>query len=113
VAAASAMITAVLADYPRQESRGRIAGVMGLCCGLGALAAVFLFAQIPKWVGTDKNPEYAGEIMFIAAGSFNAVTALFLFFGLKRGPPPAVERVRYAKLLIRVSNYSPTAKRII
>ncbi|KAJ3289610.1 hypothetical protein HDU79_003914 [Rhizoclosmatium sp. JEL0117] len=45
--AASSMLVAVLADYAEDRFRGRMAGLVGLCSGCGALLALFLFMPLP------------------------------------------------------------------
>src|SRR5690349_1720174 len=46
-AASSSMVTAVLADYAGEQDRGKIAGVVGIVSGLGALLALFVFLPLP------------------------------------------------------------------
>lgn len=45
-AASVCMLTAILADYPTSESKGRVTGVVGLMTGCGALLGNFLFLTV-------------------------------------------------------------------
>ncbi|KAJ3027725.1 UNVERIFIED_CONTAM: hypothetical protein HDU68_003257 [Siphonaria sp. JEL0065] len=45
--AASSMVTAVLADFASDEHGGKLAGLVGLCSGSGALLALFVIMPLP------------------------------------------------------------------
>lgn len=56
-AALVAMMVAVVADYPAEESRGRANGWQGLVAGLGAFFMFFVLMKVPRWLasGTTSN----------------------------------------------------------
>jgi len=80
-AAATSMLTSLLADYPTEETRGRVAGLMGLMSGFGALLAVFFFLRIPSWA-KQYTTVAGGKIMYWSAGGFILCSASVLFCGL-------------------------------
>lgn len=49
-AAVTAMVSTVLSDFARDESRGRAAGLLGVMNGLGAVLTVFVLVQLPSWL---------------------------------------------------------------
>jgi len=79
-AASVSMLTALLADYPQDDSRGRGGGVIGLLAGCGALLALFVFLRIPSLARFGAIG--AGRTMYWVVGGFFMMTASVLFFGL-------------------------------
>lgn len=67
-AATSAMLVALLADYPKDDgvnkAKGKASGFLGLFAGLGAITALFLFLRIPSLL-TSLSPIAAGRVMFL------------------------------------------------
>lgn len=82
--AAGAMITSLLADYPREESKGKSGGFVGIMAGLGAMFSVFLLLRIPRWTKIE-NVILSGQIMLWVAGGLGVIFSYILFFGLKSG----------------------------
>lgn len=90
VAAVGTMLGTVLADTPRETSRGRLVGIAGFFQGLGALALIATLGKMPQWLlhaGFDELA--AGRITLWLAGAFSAVSALLVFLGLRKGSPSA------------------------
>eukprot|EP01128_Nolandella_sp_AFSM9_P001291 TRINITY_DN1139_c1_g1_i1.p1 TRINITY_DN1139_c1_g1~~TRINITY_DN1139_c1_g1_i1.p1 ORF type:complete len:509 (+),score=79.31 TRINITY_DN1139_c1_g1_i1:154-1680(+) len=80
-AASLGMLTALLADYPTNNGRGKSGGMMGLTAGLGALTALFLFLRIPLWLKLS-DTTLAGRIMYWGVGCFLLLSSIVLWFGL-------------------------------
>jgi MFS family permease len=70
-AAASAMLTALLADYVRSEDRGAASGAQGLAAGAGALLAVFGLVRLPAFICLT-NTYYAAGALSLAAAALAA-----------------------------------------
>lgn len=61
--AALSMLTALLADYPSEQGRGRSGGLLGLTAGLGALFALFVLLRLPLWLqDLSLAPRLAGQV---------------------------------------------------
>jgi MFS family permease len=88
VAAVGTMLATVLADTPREASRGRLVGTAGFCQGLGAMLAILLLGKVPEWLTRDGVDELRAGMMtlWIAAG-LCSVAALVVLVGLKKGTP--------------------------
>lgn len=88
--AALAMLTALLADYPAEQSRGKSGGVIGLTAGLGALLALFGFLQIPKWLGNaGLSSSASATAMFGVVAGVLLLSAAALLWGLGPQQPLA------------------------
>ena len=88
-AACSAMLMALICDYPRDDahhrSRGKASAIMGILAGLGALFALFVLLRIPKWVSGDSGVSSAGlRYMFFAAASVSLIGGIVSMFGLAK-----------------------------
>ena len=84
-AAYSVMIVALIADYAMDDSRGKLMGWHGFFNGLGAMAAVLLFAKLPQIMksrGMDSIE--AGQFMYMCVFTVAIVTAIIAWFGLKK-----------------------------
>ena len=82
------MIAVTAADYPAEQSRGKLAGASGVLNGLGIGLATALFAALPvvfKAQGLS-NADAGRYMLFVMAG-LAAVTALIMQVGLKGGTP--------------------------
>jgi MFS family permease len=112
VAAVGTMLGTVLADTPREESRGRLVGIAGVAQGLGALALVAILGSAPKWLveaGVDESR--AGRITLWIAAIASAASALIVFAGLKRGTPseraPALPLLRILREGVTAARANP------
>lgn len=91
-AAVSAMLMALICDYPRDDqhsrSRGKASAIMGILAGLGAIFALFGLVKVPEWVsGTSQQDAFGGMVMFFVAAGVALVCGIVAFFGLaKQGP---------------------------
>jgi hypothetical protein len=82
------MIAVTAADYPAENSRGKIAGVSGVLNGLGIGIATALFAALPAiFKSQGMTSAEAGRYMLFVMAGLAAVTAIIMQVGLKGGTP--------------------------
>jgi len=86
IAAVSCMLTAILADYISNESRGRGAGFSGVMNGLGAVITVFLLLRLPSiFQSSGMTPQEAGLATYMVVVGICIVTGTLMLIGLKPG----------------------------
>jgi MFS family permease len=89
-AAVTGMLATVLADYPRECSRGLMVAASGICNGLGAMVFVLLLSRLPEvFAAMGYSTLAAGRLTFWVAATLCAMSALVVFLGLKTGTPGA------------------------
>ena len=96
------MLATVVADYPREDSRGKMLAVIGMLNGLGVILFIALLGNLPDMlVASGYTAITAGRYTHAVAAIGCAVTALVLGLGLKKGTPvqkeerlPMLELVR-------------------
>jgi MFS family permease len=101
-AAISAMLGAVISDYPAEPDRGKATGVMGVMNGLGILITLFLLAKLPLLL-TQRGMAVAdaGLVTYGVASGLCLATAILVARGLVKGrPADAGERPPF-RLLVR------------
>jgi MFS family permease len=82
------MLATVVADYPREDSRGKMLAVIGMLNGLGVILFIALLGNLPDMlVASGYTAITAGRYTHAVAAIGCAVTALVLGFGLKKGTP--------------------------
>ena len=82
------MIAVTAADYPAEQSRGKLAGVSGVLNGVGIGLATALLATLPViFKAQGMSNADAGRYMLFVMGGLAAVTALIMQVGLKGGTP--------------------------
>ncbi len=72
-AAIGSMLATVLADYPREESRGKMTGITGIFNGIGSITSVAVLVRMPSIL---VNAEVTSDI--VKAGQYT----LYFIFGL-------------------------------
>lgn len=88
VAAVGCMLATVLADTPKEESRGLLVGITGFCQGLGATLAVLVLGRVPQRLAAGgMDAIQAGRITLGIAAALCLLTALACWVGLRRGTP--------------------------
>jgi len=91
VAAVGCMLATVLADIPKEESRGLFVGITGFCQGLGATLAVLVLGKVPQRLAADgMDAVMAGRITLGFASALCILTAIICWLGLKRGTPSQI-----------------------
>ncbi len=95
-ACVTAMLGAVIADYPAEPDRGRATGMMGIMNGLGVLVTLFVLARLPAILtGRGMTPVVAARITYGAVAGLCVLAALLVARGLvRREPEPVATRPR-------------------
>ena len=84
------MMATVLADYPRNETRGAMAAVSAVCNGLGVIMLVIIGGQLPRlFAGMGYDTLTAGRFTYWCGTVLCVISALVVFRGLKPGKPGA------------------------
>lgn len=102
VAAVGCMLATVLADTPKEESRGLFVGLTGFCQGLGATLAVLVLGRVPQRLaegGVDAI--MAGRITLGIAAALCFITALACWLGLKQGTPSNIGEREPLRVLLQ------------
>ncbi len=91
VAAVTTTLSAILADYPTEDSRGKMTGMAFLLNGLGAVAFFAGLMQLPDiFLQQGAEPIWAGHYAYLTVAAL-AFVASIVMFGLKPGRPDGVE----------------------
>ena len=86
-AAMMAMLVAVIADYTRDETRGRANGIQGFMVVLGAMLPIIM-GFLPKlFENSGMEPTEAFRMAFAASAGLGLLASLVAFFGLSRQRP--------------------------
>jgi len=102
VSAVGCMLSTVLADTPKEESRGLLAGITGFCQGLGAALAVLVLGRVPQRLAeSGVDAILAGRITLGIAAGLCLLTALVCWVGLKRGTPSRIGASEPLKVLLQ------------
>jgi MFS family permease len=90
VAALTAMLSTVLADYPREQSRGALTGIAYFLNGIGVVLFALLLTRMPSWFQAAGYDEVAaGRWSFLVVAAVSLLAA-FVMLGLKSGTPSNV-----------------------
>ena len=106
IATSTGMLATIVTDYPREESRGKLVGIIGAMNGLGIVFINLAFGTLPeRFVRGGMDGTQAGEMVhWLVAGLCVASTAV-LWIGLKDGTPakdedkPSVRELARSALL--------------
>ncbi|MCK6371628.1 MAG: MFS transporter, partial [Gammaproteobacteria bacterium] len=92
IAIINVMLVAVQADYPAEDSRGRLVGWTGFCIGIGAVLIGVVLARLPYWyVGAGFDELAAGQNTMLTMAGIALVLAMAAAAGLKGGRPAGSE----------------------
>ena len=84
----SAMLSAVIADYPQETSRGKLVGICFFLNGLGVASLVGLASQLPKlYLGQGMDPVAAGRAAYWTVAALCLVPMVIVLRGLARRSP--------------------------
>ncbi|QBY04513.1 MFS transporter [Thalassotalea sp. HSM 43] len=84
IAGATCMIVTLVADYAKDESRGKAAGLQGMCNGLGAVTALFVILRLPDMFQADgMSPVDAGITTYNITAALSFIIAIVSWIGLK------------------------------
>lgn len=100
LAAASAMLATVLADYPAERSRGTLIGVSFFLNGMGSVVFFVGLSQLPDFYSAQGAEElWAGRLAYLSVAAIALLSAIVMF-GLKPGlPTQREEKPPLARLL--------------
>ena len=101
VAMVTVMLTAVVADYVRNETRGTANGFVGVCNGIGAVATYFFLVKLPDiFEGSGMGEVAALRTTYLVVAGLALLTALAMQLGLRGGQAIVqTERIPLLKLL--------------
>lgn len=86
VAMVTVMLTAVVADYVRDTTRGRANGIVGFCNGLGALVTFFVLIKLPDiFEGGGMDTIAALRATYLIVGGLALLTAILMGLTLRGG----------------------------
>lgn len=84
----SGMLATVLCDYPREETRGRLVGIVGVLNGIGVVFCTLVLGRLPlRFTEGGANAVDAGIYTFLVVAAICMFCAAVLAFGLKPGRP--------------------------
>jgi MFS family permease len=88
IAMITVMITAVVSDYVRNETRGKANGFLGFCNGIGAVLTFFVLLQLPNLFEESLGFTELGAIRatYVIVAVIALGTALLMRIGLRGGP---------------------------
>jgi MFS family permease len=102
VAAVGCMMATILADIPREESRGPFVGITGFAQGIGVVVMiVVLGAQPKKFVAQGMSASEAAQLTLWIAAALCLATAALCWFGLRKGTPSATAHQTPLREIIR------------
>jgi len=112
-AALAAMLVAVVADYPNEESRGKANGWQGFIAGLGAFFMFgVLIMMVPKMLakraGPNPNMHEVGHTWFLIIAGIGLIGAVLAMFLRREG---VVIQKREKKPLLTMAKEALTAAR--
>jgi MFS family permease len=112
VAATSTNLSAILADYPLDASRGKMTGMAFILNGLGAVAFFTGLSQLPEIYQTQGATEiWAGHYAFLTIAALAFIAAIVMI-GLKPGRPEGVDAKTPVLQLIKEGMKAARNKRI-
>ena len=95
-----AMVTAILpqmspySDVTAKPANGKLAGLAGLCTGIGALIAVIVFLPLPRvFISHGFRMKEAVQAAFYVVGGVAFLISGLMFLGLKKDPSKGVGRL--------------------
>jgi MFS family permease len=84
IAAATCMIVTLVGDYAKNESRGKAAGLQGVCNGIGAVVALFVLLRLPAaFQAQGQSAVEAGFTTYNIAAAIAVIVAIISAIGLK------------------------------
>lgn len=92
IATTTGMLATIVTDYPQEESRGKLVGIVGAMNGLGIVFINLVFGSLPeRFVASGMDGTEAGEMVHWLVASLCVLSTFALWFGLKDGTPAKEE----------------------
>ncbi len=86
IAAATAMLATIAADYVQNPDRGKANAIMGIMNGFGAVAAALGLAKLPRlFTALGQDGTTAAWSTYLTAAALAFASGLLMLFGLKEG----------------------------
>jgi len=101
VASTTALLSAMLADYPAEDSRGKLSGLAFFLNGIGSVIFITQLTRLPAmFAERGANEVVAGQYAYLTVAGI-AFVAAFAMLGLKPGKPTRTEkRIPVMRLMI-------------
>jgi MFS family permease len=88
IAVVNVMISALMADYPAEESRGKLVALAGIAIGVGNILIGVVFLRLPEFFSVDGVSKLlAGRYALAVMAVLAVLMAVVLRMGLKGGRP--------------------------
>ena len=99
----AAMLSAVIADYPQETSRGKLVGICFFLNGLGVASLVGLAAQLPKmYLAQGMDPIEAGRAAYWTVAAICLIPMVIVLKGLPRQAPGQIDERESLLATLRV-----------
>ena len=86
IAIVNVMVAAIQADYPQEQSRGKLVGFTGVAIGVGALMIGIFFTQLPYiYANVMASDLLAGRYTMFTMAALSVILLIVCHLGLKRG----------------------------
>ncbi|MCP4715658.1 MAG: MFS transporter [Deltaproteobacteria bacterium] len=89
-AAVGSMLATVLADYPREESRGKMTGITGVMNGIGSITSVAVLVRLPNRLvdaGMTTDIVQAGQYTLYGIFGLSFITSIFSLWAVRSNTP--------------------------
>jgi len=112
IAATTTNLSAILADYPQDASRGKMTGISFLLNGLGAVAFFTGLSKLPEiYQAQGATDIWAGHYAYLTVAAIAFVAAIVML-GLKPGRPEGVSEKTPVLQLLKEGIKAASNKRI-
>lgn len=92
ISVVNVMISALMADYPAEESRGKLVAFAGIAIGLGNIMIGLVLMRLPQMFAANGVSELqAGRYTSMSMMALSVLLALLIWIGIKAGPPPKAQ----------------------
>ena len=88
ISVVNVMVNALMADYPAEQSRGKLVGFVGIAIGFGNILIGVLLLRLPEfYAATGISKLLAGRYTMYTMAALCVFLAVVVRFGLKAGAP--------------------------
>jgi len=90
ISVVNVMISALMADYPAEASRGKLVAFAGVAIGIGNIFIGLVLMRLPQiFAERGANELMAGRYTTWAMAALSILLALLIRIGIRRGRPPS------------------------
>jgi MFS family permease len=98
----TAMMATVLADYPREKSRGLMVAAAGVANGLGAVTLIITMSRLPVWFADmGYSTLMSGRFTYWITATLCVITAIIVGRGLQAGKPGRQQKTQRLGQLLK------------